>query len=1277
MQVTNTFSKGMNSDTDKSLISKDQYLYSENFRLYTETGNTAGALENIAGNTLLTDSLGLSSSYKVCGYCYIRDELYVFRTTNTSTTPSGGTSIITKHVFNTAGTDISSSSIIYSDSIYTNKLNFSSANKIKAVGRYESDTVKKLYWVDGYNVVRFANVGDTISTLDPNKFDIVNNFLLSTPTFIEFGTGSLTAGKVQYAYQMYDKYGSETLFSPATNLISVSASSGMTGSNKTFKGSDKGTNTGKGIKLSITPPIGFDLIRVVSIMYTALNATPTITIIAEQEISDSSTSSTIYFYDAGTSALGTYTLEEFSIVGVNIFIANEIEVKDNYLFVGNISQTDWDFDYDARAYRFLSASHSVSQYRRTAVLKNIPDSSTTGDIWINGAYPSGGSGYTAWNAVPTNHNCGNLFNNTSMPQTEYVLSKYKADGTTVGGEGLNVSYVFEQGSIIISSTGTTYTEDYSLNTDYSSATVELSSMGYQRGEIYRFGVIFFNNKGQSSTVKWIGDIRMPNVYDGYNIVSHDGSNINAYTLSIQFVLNTSVPYANGAKYFRIVRCERTTDNRSILAQGMVGALTLYTKGPNYYGNPHRPTYKLGSIVDGTNVTVLYRKYVEFLSPEINFNKNLSYKSGDSLELLGYYYDSGSTAVGGSITHATVTKYHSISPISPLTYYEMTATNKSVIADYVVTAINSRKASDLLADFAVDIGADYNYVNWNQWDVTRSPDDASGTVSSGATKLIINLQTIVPNSPTTDHSLLCNYRRHIINSQYGGFTYQARQNNTYIACGDLQQCTGGSSDTTHVYGGDTYISMYDYLRNIVLQDQTTKTALDQLVLYFPVETSINLRYRQDDCYSKTTDPGNNGKLLLNEKAGTYQFSGDVTVSLTQLTDLYVYNTVYSQQNTTVSYIPKSDLIDSDTNNYDCRIWSSNVKINGETPDNWTKFQSDNYIDVDSTYGKLTNLKTYRNLLYFFQPKGFGVASVNARSLLQDGTSGGLVLGTGGVLDRIDYISNVSGCSDRFSVVAGLNGLYWYDRYNKSINKFGNQEEGLSKLRGVNSLLTDTTSSTLSESISVYDKKNNEVLFKIYRSDLATNCMLSYSEMFDSFNGIYTYNTNWLLQSPNTNYISIYDTSQKLYMHNIGSKGSFYGTVSDSKLKTIINDNYPYTKVFDMLEYHSTAKNTTTNILANTFSSIRAYNDYQNSDFTTLTINSNLTRKERGFTVAIPRNSVNSSNNVDIFNSSNLDATRTFRERMKDKYLILDLTYSNANAYNFSIPYIITNYRISKR
>jgi len=53
--------------------------------------------------------------------------------------------------------------------------------------------------------------------------------------------------------------------------------------------------------------------------------------------------------------------------------------------------------------------------------------------------------------------------------------------------------------------------------------------GYQRDEIYRFGIVFYNKKGIASPVHWIGDIRMPHASDNspfeVNTESVDGTDM--------------------------------------------------------------------------------------------------------------------------------------------------------------------------------------------------------------------------------------------------------------------------------------------------------------------------------------------------------------------------------------------------------------------------------------------------------------------------------------------------------------------------------------------------------------------------------------------------------------------------------------------------------------------------------------------------------------------------------------------------------------------------------
>ncbi|MBR5796532.1 MAG: hypothetical protein IKY26_10340 [Erysipelotrichaceae bacterium] len=52
------------------------------------------------------------------------------------------------------------------------------------------------------------------------------------------------------------------------------------------------------------------------------------------------------------------------------------------------------------------------------------------------------------------------------------------------------------------------------------------------------------------------------------------------------------------------------------------------------------------------------------------------------------------------------------------------------------------------------------------------------------------------------------------------------------------------------------------------------------------------------------------------------------------------------------------------------------------DSWTKFKFANYLDVDTKYGQITNLKAFNDKLIYWQASAVGVASVNERSLIVD-------------------------------------------------------------------------------------------------------------------------------------------------------------------------------------------------------------------------------------------------------------------------------------------------------
>ena len=101
---------------------------------------------------------------------------------------------------------------------------------------------------------------------------------------------------------------------------------------------------------------------------------------------------------------------------------------------------------------------------------------------------------------------------------------------------------------------------------------------------------------------------------------------------------------------------------------------------------------------------------------------------------------------------------------------------------------------------------------------------------------------------------------------------------------------------------------------------------------------------------------------------------------------------------------------------------------------------------------------------------------------------------------------------------------------------------------------------------------------------------------------------------------------------------------------------------------------------TWETIRVYNDYQNTDFQTISLLSNLKRKERTWQLQIPRNRVTytGGNSPNIFDPVELSPTnKTLGERMRDKYIAIDLSYNNSSNRLLTCNNFRTLFRISAR
>jgi hypothetical protein len=858
--------------------------------------------------------------------------------------------------------------------------------------------------------------------------------------------------------------------------------------------------------------------------------------------------------------------------------------------------------------------------------------------------------------------CVNPFNNPANDGDANQEYKYMSDGTTVGAEGPNVMIDFETEEITLdnSNSYTTFstTSGATSYTNFASPWMD-GNLSWQRDETYRLFVVWENYIGQRSAPQWIIDLRMPSLHDA-DFLNDDSDTVSPSKLA-DFVTLSGEVHTNilrprilfksmpaNATSCQIYRVKRERADKSIVTQGF--AVPTTNNGSLFYPDEAR-----GEIRETSGMEL-----VKLVSPEINITKDISKRSNDYLEYATYYTSLDTNDERGA--------YHR--KISKLVENTRVPYSTNIITDVnEILAVGVAQDNDTTNDVTID---SKTYRNYNQ--------DGSHTYSRGCSGLLVSYDNTSWAAEGTAF-VVVNYRSNVFGSQYGGNTLEDRTLNVSLPCSDVITT---DSVWHSIKGGDTFINYFDVSTLLVDLDVSIPSASVSETTFVPLESSINCDLRYDTSSSHQTYTSDIA-LLRQENSGQHTVAidlGPVTVNgvFEQKYNLYSYNPVYSQQTSVQNAI--SETIDTSKETaFDCLVKASNVKYNGENADSWTNFGINEEIEVDSTYGAITALHIFNDRLMFWQEHGVGILAVNDRSLINAGSSSQLTLGTGGVLDRYDYISTLTGTNDKFTLIPSQSGIYWFDPTDKAMYRFSDSLVNLSKNKLIQSWFNNNYTSTHFVH-GIYDKKYNEVIMSLYDAT-GTNYTIVFNEATDAYSAFYSFVPR--LYIPYTvNYFTTYFTSNadSLYYHNslLAERCTFYDTLYDSTIKLLFNEDYGYTKAFDNLFYASTTYNTVGYEQHTTsFSSIRCYNTLQNTGYVTLTYGTNLERREREWELAIPRNAIDVTfpTNVDVLDAANLDTTRLYRDRMRDKYLVVDLIYTNTAGNRFIFPYFGLKYRISYR
>lgn len=508
-------------------------------------------------------------------------------------------------------------------------------------------------------------------------------------------------------------------------------------------------------------------------------------------------------------------------------------------------------------------------------------------------------------------------------------------------------------------------------------------------------------------------------------------------------------------------------------------------------------------------------------------------------------------------------------------------------------------------------------------------------------------------PTLLGTYLTNLRQQT--TPYGGYSFTNRLTNIYYGDGNYFE---SENKWNTVFDGDCHVETFEYTSMHKVYGAYTKNGKDELqfpnthmITYsIPTESNIWCKFQHGWTFSSSARD-NYASFIQSEPC-------EITEAYVQKEPEYVYNSVYSVQNTSMPFAAYDDLNPQDYNKtIDTRVYYSDLKQNDEIIDSWCKFRSSNFIDVDQEYGPITDICTFKNVLTFFQEQSFGILSVNDRSVAIDNSGQNIVLGIGGILDRYDYYSNTYGMhKQQFCSVCTTGGLYWFDSHNNVICLFDGQSVvQLSKQGKVQNILNKYKKN---DNFKVfYNNRYNEVVFNILSDDM----QIVYNEMLGKFTSTLTIPFDGAIQFFNGEYLVKKNDTVCVYQYDYldESPKSTNQQLLSSYVKYVVAQQPLVTKVFDNQEivtYENLQLHDVIRDNDDCFSKNHKYTWQTESQKIESSLKEQITLRENNHRFVIPR------------------ADGLFGNRARGKVMICSIEDIKPNPA-MAIQYIITKYRQS--
>lgn len=759
-----------------------------------------------------------------------------------------------------------------------------------------------------------------------------------------------------------------------------------------------------------------------------------------------------------------------------------------------------------------------------------------------------------------------------------------------------------------------------------------------RGETYRIGVLVFDLKGNPWFVKHAADITMPkqheksyslkyydsnnnivnktvnisNVYEGYfSVTNHDPDGNRSHphqfinTQTQDFSLNLVIlgikiggiditDVADKISGVQVVRAER---NNGLQFQGILSNMVKTENDSSPRMNPTILNYYFNDFlampVDSSGVYNNSNSNYAQSAKDVNYKKKNFNFTFDSPDLVIETSKWGNYNLGSSSNFQIQNAYYSEGSV--------TGRSSSVFADsplvfsygngfhhygkfyYFDTEPSYRDDGKSGKNFSLDgldpLSQQNDIQNFNNNNETAKHGNDWYTADDNTHHASANWLTFAGNGTLDSaecwngYSNMCFFIANLYDgeSDYGGLSEDSLQNTVYVPTGHFQpindyvlsSINDGSGnyviDDAQVFGGDCYVGLYDRTRNLA---EYKKSYYFDSGYIFPMESKYNLELVAGRSYASV---------------GTHSSGGVVHVDDP---DEFNYNSSLLTREQHFLYNGYPITFDNITEFPNTWVYSDQ-KLYGESEDSFRKFRTNSFEDIDGGNGEITGSAILFDEIYSIQEYGLGRLRMNDRAVVPSQDSGNLNIGSGGVLDGVDYITHHYGTSYRGSIIETPRSFYFVDNIKNKIIRFAqNGVDPISDSKNIHSMTENLMGQYVDKGktsviSSSYDYKNGDVLFSLFDSKENSEALI-----FNEYVGQFVTRSQ---VAPNiafnmfddmvvlTSSDSDLDTRNKIYTYGNGIRGVAFEDFVNSYLSFYVNDNMQYSKVFDNIYFNTENNN----------------------------------------------------------------------------------------------------------